>query len=100
MAYYAIVTDVTRPQADVVMIHFDVIDDTDESLVMRATHGFQAVRYDEAGVIINETYNQAVARLAAEFDAYTDRLMTASARVDSVFEQFVVDAVGYRNPPA
>ena len=102
MARYAIVTDMTRPRFDVIMVHFEIRDDstTPETVIMTATHGFQAVRYDDQGAIIAETLVQRRTRLQSEFNAYIQRILDQATAGDAQFDTIRSQAVGYRYPAA
>lgn len=96
MAYYCKVTDLTRPNLGVIMVHFNMHDDADDSVVQGPmTHGFNVVTYDANGDVMSETGNQKKARMAAEYDAYCERLMTDATLVDANFDALKAQAVGY-----
>lgn len=100
MALYAIVTDLTRPRPDVAMVHFELRDDAPEpdSVVLSGTHGFQFVRYDEAGAIVAETLAQRRTRLQSEFNAYIQRIINQASAGDAQFATIRSQALGYRYP--
>ncbi len=102
MARYLIVTEMTRPRPDVVMVHFDLRDDatTPHTVVLSGTHGFQAVRYDETGAVVSETLAQRRARLKAEFDSYAQRMLDQATAGDAQFENIRSSALNYRYPAA
>lgn len=98
--YYCKVFDLTRPSVGVIMVHFNMHDSTTDAVVQGPmTHGFNVTKYDANGDAIAETGEQKIARMAAEFNAYTDRLMTDAVLVDEHFDYLKSIAIGYRNPP-
>lgn len=101
MALYAQITDMTRPRPDVVMIAFELRDDTPEpdAVLMSATHGFAFVRYDDTtGAIVTETLAQRRTRLQTEFNAYIQRIIDQATAGNAQFATLRSQAVGYRYP--
>lgn len=101
MAYYCQVFDVTRPNPGIIMIHFNMHDDVDDSVVQGPiTHGFQIVTYNIDGTVKTETGQQKLNRMATEFNNYAARLITDATMVDANFETVRTAAIGYRYPTA
>lgn len=101
MAYYCEVTDLTRPNPGTIMIEFHMKDDADGSVVRdNMSLGFQVTRYDQNGDVIVETGDQKIARMAAEFNDYSARIITDTVLVDEHFDYLKSIAVGYRYPAA
>lgn len=100
MAYYCEVTDLTRTSPYVIMSHFDLIDDTDGSILLSGTLGFRIFERDDLGNIIPESLAQKRARFKTTFDAYADELTESTAQIDQYFDNIRSQAIGYRYPAA
>ena len=99
MAYYCKVFDLTRPNLGVIMVHFNMHDDANNSIVQGPmTNGFNVTIRDANGVVVSETGIQKRQRMATEFNFYAERLITDATLVDVNFDALKADAIGFRYP--
>lgn len=97
---YCEVFDLTRPNAGVIMIHFNLHNADGTVRQGPMTHGFNVTTYDQNGDVVVENGDQKIARMAAEFNAYSERIITDATLIDQHFDYLKSIAVGYRYPVA
>lgn len=101
MSYYCEITDLTDTVPGMLMTHFDVKRESDDSVVVpNVTRQFHITITDEDGNPISETVQQKETRYWSELQVYADRLLADMTLVDTYYEGFRQQVVGVRYPAA
>lgn len=97
---YCEVFNLTRPNAGMIMVHFNLHNADGTVRQGPMTNGFNVVAYNEDGTVKAETGTQKRQRMAAEFNAYAERIIQSVTMVDANFNALLADAIGFRYPAA